>query len=136
MGSYGVKITGADTLTKLFRAVGNELFTIAVAEAAYAEATLIMIRAKGQVPLDQGTLRASGIVNPPEISGTTWAITMGFGGAASAYALIQHENLAFAHANGRSAKYLETPVTEAVPDFSKSLIARVEAILYQGGVKI
>jgi len=136
MGMYGVKITGAETLTKLFQVVGATAFTMAVAQAAYAEATQIMLKSKAEVPLDLGTLRASGIVNEPVISGTTWEITMGYGGAASAYALIQHENLTFNHANGRSAKYLETPVQDAVPDFSKALVARVEQTFYQGGVKI
>lgn len=47
--------------------------------------------AKALVPVDQGTLKASGIVLPPSIQGTRAIIVGGFGGNASEYAIVVHE---------------------------------------------
>jgi hypothetical protein len=60
-------------------------------------------------PVDTGTLRASARI---EIKGNT--IEFGYGGAASDYATIQHENLQFHHPVGQ-AKFLESAFDELVP---------------------
>jgi hypothetical protein len=86
------------------------------------EAETIMTRSKRDfVPVDLGTLRASGHVRPPQITGTRATITMGYGGAASAYAIVQHENLTLRHPNGGQAKYLEQPVMEAMRGLDRRL---------------
>lgn len=77
------------------------------------------------VPVDQGTLRASGHVRAPHIRGTRAEVTLGYGGAASAYALVQHERLDFAHTVG-TAKYLERPVNDAATDFGRRVAKHLE----------
>jgi hypothetical protein len=56
------------------------------------EAELIMTKAKKLTPVDSGTLRASGHVKKPVITRKTAKVLLGFGGAASAYALAVHEH--------------------------------------------
>lgn len=80
-----------------------------------------MTLAKERTPVDGGTLRASGTVEPPVYSGDVVTQSLGFGGAASAYALEQHERLDFAHATGQ-AKFLES----AVNDREAKLVAMVK----------
>jgi hypothetical protein len=84
------------------------------------EANRVMTAAKRDTPVDQGTLRASGHVQPPRVRGDTMSITLGFGGAASAYALVQHERTDFAHTSGM-AKFLEKNVNEARRGFGARL---------------
>lgn len=99
-----------------------------LSNAAYQEANLIMGKSKLIVPLHDGILRASGTVLLPEVSGAFWSVTLGYGGAASAYALVQHENLTFHHLPGRVAKYLETPMAQSVPNLEHNLAVRVEML--------
>lgn len=99
-----------------------------LASALFIEAETIMTRSKELVPVDTGTLRASGQVQPPEISSGKVSVTMGYGGAASAYALVQHERTDYHHEVGQ-AKYLEQPVNEAEAGLSRRLGQRVRKLL-------
>lgn len=134
MSYYAFEMKGNDLLAKILAVADQPEFMTAIAGAAYQEASAIMLMAKAQVPLEFGTLRASGVVEEPVITGTTWSVTLGFGGAASAYALIQHEDLTFNHPGlqskitgqvGRGPKYLEEPVAYDVPTFEANLTKRV-----------
>lgn len=70
-------------------------------------ASKVLLAAVLLVPVDLGTLRASGLVEPPIISGTKVRIVVAFGGPAASYAYIVHEDLEAHHTVGQ-AKYLET----------------------------
>lgn len=59
---------------------------------------------KDQVPLDQGPLKASCVV---EVNEDGSAGTVSYD---TPYAVIQHEKTSFHHQRGRKAKYLEDPV--------------------------
>jgi hypothetical protein len=54
------------------------------------------------VPLDEGPLQRSGKVTVEGLNGSISYDTP--------YAVVQHENLSFRHAPGRSAKYVEGPM--------------------------
>ena len=88
------------------------------------EGETIMTRSKRLVPVDLGTLRASGFVDGPDLSGNTATVILGYGGAAQAYALIQHERTDYRHTSGQ-AKFLEQPVNEAANGFSARLARRI-----------
>jgi hypothetical protein len=79
------------------------------------EACAIELKGRSQAlcPVDSGTLRGSAVV---DVQGNT--VTVGYGGAASAYALVQHENLHFHHPVGQD-KFLEQPFDEMVPEIIK-----------------
>ena len=131
---FHINIQGIPFLSKILGAAQKPDFMTMVAQGVYEEASHIMLEAKRRVPLDEGTLRRSGIINPPEVHGTSWTLTMGFGGAASAYALVQHENLTFNHRAGRSAKYLENPVIEDLGFFQDNLAKRVAKAFSKSGL--
>lgn len=100
-----------------------------VGGALYQEAQHIMTRSKAEfVPVDLGTLRASGQVALPQHEPGRVSVELGYGGAASAYALVQHERTDFHHKTGQ-AKYLEQPVNEAAAGFGQRIAARIRRIV-------
>lgn len=62
---------------------------------------------KDQVPLDQGILKASCVV---DVNDDGSAGTVSYD---TSYAVVQHENQHFHHQRGRKAKYLEDPVYDS-----------------------
>lgn len=72
----------------------------------YKRANAVLHAALLLVPVDLGTLRASGLVEPPIIEGTKVTVIVAFGGPAASYAYIVHEDLEAFHDDGQ-AKYLE-----------------------------
>ena len=122
----GIKITGQQQMAARLRSLGAR-FGSKVAGALYRRAELVMGRSKSEfVPVDFATLKNSGTVHPPEISGGRISVSLTYGGAASAYALAIHEHpsghsppswrgkpVVFSPA-GTGPKYLERPLMEAV----------------------
>ncbi len=97
----------------------------ALAKALKTEAELIMTESKQKwVPVDVGTLRASGRVEQPQIRGKDVSVDLGYGGAASAYALIQHE-ANFNHPGQGRRKYLEQPVKNHLPKLGRGIARRL-----------
>ena len=96
----------------------------AIASALYIEAEVIMSKSKRIVPVDTGTLRGSGHTQEPEVHGTKVSVTMGYGGAASDYALIQHEGY-FVHTGNQRRKYLERPTLEAQKGLDQRIARRI-----------
>ncbi len=103
--------TGVDDAKKTFRQLPNRA-RAALGEQLYREAETIMTASKRLAPVDEGIMRASGVVDKPVTRGTTVTVLLGYGGVAKPYALIQHERLDFHHRVGE-AKFLERPVNEA-----------------------
>ena len=134
-------VKGAEAMFKKLEKLAEE-FPDKVANAMYMEAQLIMTESKkicpvyptraqlkamglsfrkGEVP---GTLRASGTVHPPVRKGKDITVTLSYGGAASAYAVPQHERLDFHHVNGE-AKYLEKPLNAAREGLAERIGKRI-----------
>ena len=105
--------------------------------AIYEEMETIKGKSQDIVPHRFGVLEGSADAVGVNVtrSGSKGAITIGYGGAASAYSLIQHETpppgeagegeLAFRHAPGRTWKYLERPVNEAIEGMEGRIAERV-----------
>jgi len=120
-----LNIKGADELKKLLSELAKQYPEIARA-ALYRQAEIRIMTPSKQyfVPVRDGHLRNSGhvVAEKDQVK-----VTLGFGGPAGignsgptnsqdvGYAIVQHENLDFAHAVGE-AKYLEKPVMEALPN--------------------
>lgn len=81
----------------------------AIRDFAYA----ILEDANRLVPLEEGTLQGTGIVDVDE--GEMHAVIS----YNTPYAIKQHEDMTLNHPNGRQAKYLETPVKERAEEFTK-----------------
>lgn len=83
---------GLDKLTKRLDKSGK-LSPKAMAGPLKLEAELIMTKSKKHfVPTDQGPLKSSGHVKKPVITRKKATVLLGYGGAASAYALAVHEH--------------------------------------------
>ncbi len=88
-----IRIDGLDKLQARLKK-SSKTGTRSLVGPLFLEAELIMTDAKKHTPTapDGGTLKSSGQVQPPKISRNKVEITLGFGGAASAYALAVHEH--------------------------------------------
>lgn len=122
-----IKLEGIEKLQNMLKTGGKQA-TIATARALYSEANKIFIDSQAQVPIDTGALRASGIVTKPYVVGTTATVQISYGGAAAPYAVIVHEDLEANHPVGK-AKFLEDPLTQAIPNLTKNVANSVEALL-------
>lgn len=106
------------------------------------EAQEILAVSKEIVPVDDGVLRASADavgINFTDDGHYGFSVRFGYGGAASSYALLQHETppSVFKHAEGKSWKYLERPTYEAAATMGPRLAGRIAARFSQkmaGGV--
>lgn len=95
------------------------------AEALYQEAEIEMTESKKRCPVDVGTLRDSGHVQDPAEDANSISVTMGYGGAAEAYAIVQHESLEFHHKVGE-AKFLESVLRESAPYLVERIAKRMK----------
>ena len=105
----------------------------ATMEALYAEAQMVLAESKRQVPFRFGALSGSGMVHQPYSVGSKVAVEISYGGAAVDYAMVQHENTDFKHAEGRKAKYLEDPIADAHGRLASNIASRVRIMLGKRG---
>lgn len=94
-----------------------------VGVALYSFGEIIMTASKQECPVDTGTLRASGHVDQPKISGSSIVVRLGYGGAASGYAIFVHEGHR-TNGGGTSVaprKFLEGPMLNHAGQFGSFL---------------
>lgn len=134
--TFTINLMGADGMIRLFsKAPANALPHLAT--SLFEEALEII--AEGQnylTPVDHGTLAGSGAVMPPEMNGNKISVTLGYGGAASAYAMYIHELLESPSGkpinwskSGSGAKYLENPTRKAIPQIENRIFSKLNKIL-------
>lgn len=97
--------------------IDNAAIKKAAMKALKAEAVVLKGRSQALCPVASSTLKNSCVVEEHDDY-----VIVGYGGAASAYAAIQHENLSYHHNVGQ-AKYLEQPATE-MEDEIKAAVAQ------------
>ena len=88
--------------------------------AVYQMANNIIGDAKEKCPVDTGTLKGSGYVAKPEGEKDNVSSEIGFGGAASEYALRQHET------HKTKSKFLERAVMEHQKDYVQNMQALIK----------
>lgn len=108
------------------RAVKNEVRKGLVNGLAAAGEHLLGV-SNERVPLEEGTLMRSGAVIV-ERSEPLAIVSYD-----TPYARRQHEELTWRHAEGRSAKYLETALTDEESTLLEIIAARVRREIEQGG---
>jgi hypothetical protein len=123
-----IKVSGIDKVVKNLAATGEQIIQ-AVARALYEDGNALKLDAQAITPVDIGTLRSSGYVTLPEITGNEIKVVVGFGGAARAYAEIVHERLDVYHKPPTQAKYLETPFNARAKGFDQRIGKAVADIL-------
>jgi len=119
-----IRIDGLDKLQATLKASSRKA-TTSLAGPLHLEAELIMTKSKQMTPVDLGVLRASGVVQRPDIDRNKVVVELGYGGAARAYALVQHERTDFRHTSGQ-AKFLEKPVKEAKAGFGNRVARHLD----------
>ena len=132
----GIELKGMKQLIKVTERVdGGEQI---LAQAMFAEATVILNESKKIVPVATGNLRASGRVERPVTGKGRASVEITYGGAAAPYALIVHEvppnsggrwGTGMTHAAGKSYKYLEIPVMAHKDKFVDGVRGRVNDML-------
>lgn len=123
---------GMTALREMLRRAGPNA-VLALAAAMFIEGQDILLISQGIVPIGKkergdkhpGVLRASGHVALPVIAGTKVEVTIGYGGAARAYALVQHERDDYRHDAGKQAHFLSEPVEADLPKFEAHLAANI-----------
>lgn len=119
------RLTGADRLArKLGQLAASRLVREAAARGLFQASESILTASKPLVPVDTGALRASGFVEPPNPRAELMQATIGYGGPAAPYAVVQHERVDFRHVVGQ-AKYLEQPLLEAAPRVPRQIARHV-----------
>lgn len=122
-----IELIGIEKLEKLFSNLTVQQTLGVLARGLNEEAQIIMKESLRRVPVDVGTLRRSATILPPKMNGSNIEIEMGYGGAASSYAMDQHENPNYRHKKGQSWKYLEGPVREYMPYLERALTDRIQS---------
>ena len=100
---------------------------LAVRTALYLEAESIMTDSRPLVPWETGVLKASGYVNRPVGDAMSASVEFGYGGAASAYAVIQEVHDEFNHPRGGQSRYFQTAFDQHAEGMQARLAERVRA---------
>jgi hypothetical protein len=91
------------------------------------QAERLLTAAKKEAPVDTGDLMRSGTVTM-SIAGQGGQAEVSFN---TPYAVVQHENMGFAHPHGK-AKYLEDPLRAMSPSIFEAIRKAQEAALVKG----
>lgn len=141
--SVEFKLTGVPEIMKALQR-DFEATDQALKAGVYNMAEDILKQSEQLVPVDEGTLRGSRTIDK-SLLGTKYLVTVGYGGPAAPYALVQHERLDFWHppkppgknsagmsgrgpvkpGKGRGPKYLEIPFLNMKKKFPNALVAYV-----------
>lgn len=105
-----IDLSGFEELLQKLRQLGDRAPAL-VGAALYREAEAVMTESKKKCPVDTGNLRDTGHVSEPENRGGHVVVTLGYGGPAAPYAIVQHEG-DFQHTTGEK-KFLESAMLEA-----------------------
>jgi hypothetical protein len=106
----------------------EDLGPLLLDRALYLEALDIFEASQVLVPVRDGILKGSGVVEPPK----DHTVLIGYGGAAKKYAVIVHEDMKAQHANPTVAKYLEIPFVEAQKGLQRRLSQQIGKDLENG----
>lgn len=132
MSNWGTFEIDTTDLRKRLSAV-KEAAPKIVAKALFAEASIVLGESQTEyVPVDTGVLKNSGFVAEPKITSSGVEVELGYGGAAAAYAVVQHERLDYRHTVGQ-AKFLEIPVLAWGDRAERTLGDRIGRELEKGG---
>lgn len=120
-----IELKGVDKTVEILRAIAGAT-PEHLAGALYEDGEELRTESQTLVPVDTGVLKNSAFVNTPQTDSQGTYVTVGYGGAAKDYAVVQHEDLTLFHDDGQ-AKYLEQPFLERAKGLAERLAAKVKA---------
>jgi len=113
--------------------IGGVTAAKATVSALYREGQIVFAESQEEVPVDTGSLRASGHILPPVLFGNEAYVEIVYGGPAAPYAFFVHENLEAYHVPPTKAKFLEGPASRRTRALGNRIISEVEGILRDKG---
>jgi hypothetical protein len=131
MARISVEMQGMDRLSRVFDR-GSDAHRKVLGKSMKLEAERILNESKRIVPFRDGILKDSGAVEGPKIDSSGVEVEITYGGAAQAYAAVQHWDTSLNHPNGKQALYLQTPVLAARDTFVRSVMESMARYLKRG----
>ena len=131
MPKVTVEFTGLDKLDQLFDR-GTDAHRKVLGRAMLAQGSLILNASKAIVPYDTGNLRDSAAVEGPKVDSDGVEIELSYGGAATAYAAVQHWDESLNHPNGKQALYLKKPIDAQKETFFRLVMGRYANYMKRG----
>lgn len=119
-------LTNEEVLTRVLGLAGEQVEKV-VGQALLEEARILMRESLNQVPVLNAVLKTSGDVLLPVKDGRMIVVKLGYGGAASAYALYQHNAPAGWNYTkpGTKSHFLSDPVQQGIPGIQRNLVKRI-----------
>lgn len=127
-----MNLEGADRLNRLFRRAEESGKSKVFDRALFDVANTVLNESKRIVPVDKGTLKSSGRVEPPKRDASGVEVQITYGGDARPYARRVHEDMKARHKDGKTAKYLEKPVMAYQDKFVRIVLERFATYLKRG----
>lgn len=121
----GFELAGTKKAKELLRSLGPAVLEIAAGSLYRSSEEIMTVSKEVYCPVDTGTLRSTGRVELPVISGNKVEVVMGYGGPSADYAVYVHE-IDKNYNNGKQWKYLETPLKEGIPSIERNLVSDME----------
>jgi hypothetical protein len=131
MPKVTVEFTGLDRLGRIFDR-GSDAHRKVLGRAMLAQGEIILNASKAIVPYDRGPLRDSAAIEGPKVDSDGVEIELSYGGAAQAYAAVQHWDTTLNHPNGKQALYLKKPIDAQKETFVRSVMGRYANYLKRG----
>lgn len=123
MADRGVRVLGVAEVKGAMRRYGRAA-NGALLGGLFMEGEKIMAVSKTEVPVDEGILRSTGHVKPPEEVAGVAVVELGYGGPAAPYAVVQHERLDYKHRVGK-ARYLADPAEAHAPQIPRNIARHI-----------
>jgi hypothetical protein len=112
-------LEGTVEAERLLEEIAREAIPVGL-QSLMRSAEQVMTRSKNEFcPVDTGALRATGMVSS-EVQGNVVNVILGYGGSALDYAVVVHETNR-KYRGGKSWKYLQIPLQEALPDINRAM---------------
>jgi len=131
-----VEMDGAEGLEELIRGLGEKMLAWG-GGAMFEVGNGMMNLSKEIVPVDDHDLQKTGTTHAPSFTdgGKTIEVILSYGGHGVDYALTQHDtpNPPFSHEEGRTWKYLETPVNAAAGELGPAIADAIRGRIGRGG---
>ena len=131
MSKFKVEFDGEEELQKLFKKMESKGLLPVATMSLKAVANEVLNESLEIVPVEFGTLKNSGKVGRPQNTAEGLTVEVSYGGAASKYAEIVHENPNARHESGKSYHFLKIPFDKAKTTFASDIKKRI--VFYMRG---
>lgn len=131
MARVSIELEGTERLTRIFDRA-SQAHRQALGQALTLQAQRILNESKRIVPFDTGVLKDSGAVEQAKVDSDGVEVEITYGGAATAYAAVQHWDETLNHPNGKQALYLLTPIQAAKDTFVRNIMESFARYIKKG----